>query len=102
MLSKYGYILKNIVVLLVISFVMCVVALNYVVDNNIMHYGDLLQGSMTIFGFYLSQTGWIIFLSIIMSVICTIVSSIIAAIIYFLFKCIFKLFKLIKNKVKHV
>lgn len=102
MLSKYGYILKNIVVLLVISFVMCVVALNYVVDNNIMHYGDLLQGSMTIFGFYLSQTGWIIFLSIIMSIVSTIVSSLFVSLIYILIKYIFRLFKMLKNKLKHI
>ena len=102
MLSKYGYIVKNTVILLVISFVMCIVALNYVVDNNIMHYGDMLQGSMTIFGFYLGQTGWIVFLSIIISIVSTIVSLSFVLLIYTLLKYIFKLLKLIKNKIKHI
>ena len=102
MLSKYGYVVKNTVILLVISFVMCIVALNYVVDNNIMHYGDMLQGSMTIFGFYLSQTGWIVFLSIIVSIVSTIVSLSFVLLVYTLLKYIFKLFKLIKNKIKHI
>ena len=102
MLNRYKYILKNVAILLVVSFIMCVVALNYVVDNNIMHYGEVIQGSVTIFGFYLSRTGWIIFLSIITSIVSTIVSLLFVSLIYILIKYIFRLFKMLKNKLKHI
>ena len=102
MIKNYKSFWKQMGILTIITFVMSVVLLKYLIDNNIMGYETIIQGSMTIFGFYLSQTGWIVFLSIIVSIVSTIVSLSFVLLVYTLLKYIFKLFKLIKNKIKHI
>lgn len=100
MLKRYKWVLKHIAILLVVSFMMSIVALDYAVDHNIMGYGQLIQGSMTIFGFYLNKTGWIIFLSFVLSIICSIISSIVVSLLYWIFKLAVKLVKFLWKRVK--
>lgn len=95
MLGRYKWVLKHVAVLLGVSFVMCIVALNYVTEHNIMGYGGLIRGSMTIFGFYLSKTGWIIMLSAFSSIICMIIASISVGILYWILNLIIKLLKFV-------
>ena len=57
MIKNYKSFWKQMGILTIITFVMSVVLLKYLIDNNIMGYETIIQGSMTIFGFYLSQMG---------------------------------------------
>lgn len=100
MLKQYKWVLKHIAILLIISFIMSSVALDYAIDNDIMGYGKLIQGSMTIFGFYLNKTGWIVFLSFMMSMICSIVSSIVVGVLYFIFKLLLKFVRFLWKNIK--
>ena len=76
MIKNYKSFWKQMGILTIITFVMSVVLLKYLIDNNIMGYETIIQGSMTIFGFYLSQMGWVVFLSVILAVVINIVVSI--------------------------
>ena len=57
-----------------------------------MGYETIIQGSMTIFGFYLSQMGWVVFLSVILAVVINIVVSIFLLLINYIWVGVVKLF----------
>lgn len=96
---EYKIILKNILIIFIINMTMSAVLLDYLAKNNILGYGEVLQGSMTIFGVYLDRTGWILLLSFIMSIVCLLFVVIVVWILYLIwtyiivktYKMIFKL-----------
>ena len=92
MIKNYKSFWKQMGILTIITFVMSVVLLKYLVDNNIMGYETIIQGSMTIFGFYLSQMGWVVFLSVILAVVINIVVSIFLLLINYIWVGVVKLF----------
>ena len=92
MIKNYKSFWKQMGILTIITFVMSVVLLKYLIDNNIMGYETIIQGSMTIFGFYLSQMGWVEFLSLILAVVINIVLSIFLLLINYIWVGVVKLF----------
>lgn len=92
MIKNYKSFWKQMGILTIITFVMSVVLLKYLIDNNIMGYETIIQGSMTIFGFYLSQMGWVVFLSVIFAVVINIVVSIFLLLINYIWVGVVKLF----------
>ena len=92
MIKNYKSFWKQMGILTIITFVMSVVLVKYLIDNNIMGYETIIQGSMTIFGFYLSQMGWVVFLSVILAVVINIVVSIFLLLINCIWAGVVKLF----------
>ena len=92
MIKNYKSFWKQMGILTIITFVMSVVLVKYLIDNNIMGYGTTIQGSMTIFGFYLCQMGWVVFLSGILAIIINIVVSIFLLLINCIWAGVVKLF----------
>ena len=92
MIKNYKSFWKQMGILTIITFVMSVVLLKYLIDNNIMGYETIIRGSMTIFGFYLSQMGWVVFLSVILAVVINIVVSIFLLLINYIWVGVVKLF----------
>lgn len=92
--------IDNTLIMLGVSFVMSIVCLNYLVDHDIMNYGQMLHGGQTIFGFYLSQMGWIVFLSLIMSFVSTFVSTFSYVVILVLIKLLVSIFNYVRLRIK--
>ena len=92
MIKNYKSFWKQMGIMAIITFVMSVVLLKYLIDNNIMGYGTSIQGSMTIFGFYLSQIGWVVFLSAILTIAISIVVSTFLILIHYIWIGAVKLF----------
>ena len=92
MIKNYKSFWKQMGILTIITFVMSIVLVKYLIDNNIMGYETMIQGSMTIFGIYLSQMGWVVFLSVILAVVINIVVSLFLLLINYIWVGVVKLF----------
>lgn len=81
-IDKYGDHLQQLAILLVVSFVMSMVALNYVTTRDIMGYGAYVDGSSTFFGWHLSKTMWLVLMSLVSSVICSGIAYLLVLMMY--------------------
>ena len=95
MIRNYKHFFKEMGILTIVSFVLSIVLLNYLINNSIMGYDKVIQGSMTIFGFYLNQTGWIVVISFVMSIMISVIVSIITFILNLLWFGVLRLIRLV-------
>ena len=86
--------MKLVGILFLVIFIVSIIFLNYLIDHNILMYGMVIQDSMSIFGFMISKSWWVVIISFIVTIICTVLGLLFG---YFLNKVIDLVFKFFKD-----
>lgn len=86
--------MKLVGILFLVIFLVSIIFLNYLIDHNILMYGMVIQDSMSIFGFMISKSWWVVIISFIVTIICTALGLLFG---YFLNKVIDFVFKFFKD-----
>ena len=91
---------RQFAIVYVVLTIACILMLDYAVRHDIAGYGDFFYASKTIFGLYLDETGWIVFVSMVMSFICSSVAFMFGMIFVFIVEQIIRLVKYTIQKMK--